>query len=88
MDELITPKHLVYARYTYKNRRVESAPLDPSGNLSSPLVGVTSQPEIDSSLAVAYNWVISPSLVNEARGRFQPHPWRAQFWHHRPAGRE
>jgi hypothetical protein len=70
VDELITPKHLVYARYTYKNRRVESPPYDNNGNLGSPYVGDTSQPEIDSSLAVAYNWVISPSLVNEARGGF------------------
>jgi len=70
VDELITPKHLVYARYTYKNRRVENPPLDPNGNIGSPYIGDTSQPEVDSALAVAYNWVISPSLVNEARGGF------------------
>ncbi len=70
VDELITPKHLVYARYTYKNKRVTNPPTDSSGNISSPLVGTFSSPEVDSALTVAYNWVISPSLVNEARGGF------------------
>jgi len=70
VDEAITPKHLVYARYTYKNRRVVNPPTDSSGNISSPLVGTFNAPEVDSALAVAYNWVISPSLVNEARGGF------------------
>ena len=70
IDELITPKHLVYARYTYKNRRVVNPPTDSSGNISSPLVGTFNLPEIDSALTVAYNWVIGPSLVNEARGGF------------------
>jgi hypothetical protein len=74
IDQLITPKHLVYARYTYKNRRVTDVPRDfpPSGgqggvNPSSPLVGITSKPEIYNALTVAYNWVISSNLVNEAR---------------------
>lgn len=70
IDQVITPKHQVYARYTYKNRRVVNPPTDANGNISSPLVGTFNEPEIDSALAVAYNWVISPSLVNEARGGF------------------
>ena len=70
VDELITPKHLVYARYTYKNRRILTDPQDNSGNPSSPLLGSTSKPEIYNALTVAYNWVISPSLVNEMRGGF------------------
>ncbi len=70
LDQVINSKNLIYARYTYKNRRVVYAPSDPYGNVGSPLVGTTSQPEIDSALAIAYNWVISPSLVNEARGGF------------------
>jgi hypothetical protein len=70
VDEALSPKHLLYARYTYKNRRVVNPPTDSSSNVSSPLVGTFNAPEIDSALAVAYNWVISPSLVNEARGGF------------------
>ena len=64
------PKHLVYARYTYKNRRVVLAPEDGNGNPGSPAPGGTSRPEIYNALAAAYNWVISPSLVNELRGGF------------------
>jgi len=69
IDELISAKHFLFARYTYKNRRVTNAP---GGNSSpaSPLVGETSQPEVDNALTVGYNWIASPSLVNEARGGF------------------
>jgi hypothetical protein len=70
LDENINPKHLVYARYTYKNRRILNIPTDPSGNPGSPLVGDTSSPEVYNALTVAYNWIISPNLVNELRGGF------------------
>ena len=66
MDENINPKNLVYARYTYKNRRVIQVP-DSGG---SPLVGNTSIPEVYNSFTLAYNWIISPTLVNELRGGF------------------
>ena len=64
VDQMISPKHLVYARYTYKNRRVVSAPTD------LPFPGGTSRPEIYNAFAASYNWIISPSLVNELRGGF------------------
>jgi hypothetical protein len=70
VDQMFGPKHLVYVRYTYKNRRVVLAPEDGSGNPGSPAPGGTSRPEIYNALAAAYNWVISPSLVNELRGGF------------------
>ena len=70
VDQMFGPKHLVYARYTYKNRRVVLAPEDGNGNPGSPAPGGTSRPEIYNALAAAYNWVISPSLVNELRGGF------------------
>jgi hypothetical protein len=70
IDQVINSKQLIYARYTYKNRRVSGPPLDSNSNVSSPLVGIYDDPEIDSALAVAYNWMISPTLVNEARGGF------------------
>jgi carboxypeptidase family protein len=70
VDQMFGPKHLVYVRYTYKNRRVVLAPEDGNGNPGSPAPGGTSRPEIYNALAVAYNWVISPSLVNELRGGF------------------
>jgi hypothetical protein len=70
VDQMFGPKHLVYVRYTYKNRRVVLAPEDGNGNPGSPAPGGTSRPEIYNALAAAYNWVISPSLVNELRGGF------------------
>ncbi len=70
VDEQLSSKHLVYARYTYKNRRVLGEPTSNTGSPSSPLVGSTSSPEIDNALTVAYNWIVSPTLFNELRGGF------------------
>lgn len=76
IDEIITPKHTVYARYTYKNRRVTDVPRDypfgggQGGNPSSPLVGNTSKPEIYNALTVAHSWIVSSNVVNEARFGF------------------
>src|SRR5262249_36520199 len=70
VDENISPKHVVYARYTYKNRRLTNYPKDVNGDPGSPAPGGTSLPEIYNSFTGAYNWVISPSLVNELRGGF------------------
>jgi hypothetical protein len=70
VDENISSKHLVYVRYTYKNRRVTNYPKDGSGNPGSPLVGNTSNPEIYNAMTVAYNWVVTPTVVNELRGGF------------------
>lgn len=72
IDEMITSKHFVFVRYTYKNRRLTIAP---GGNVVpptpvSPLVGETSQPEIDNAMTAAHTWIISASLVNELRGGF------------------
>ena len=70
LDQSISPKHLVYVRYTYKNRRITGEQLDPSGNPSTPLLGEVSTPQIYSALAASYNWIVSPSMVNELRGGF------------------
>jgi hypothetical protein len=73
VDQVITPKHMVYARYTYKNRRILDYQRDNfccASNPSSPLLGGVSRPEIYNAMTAAYNWVISPALVNELRGGF------------------
>jgi hypothetical protein len=70
VDENISSKHLVYVRYTYKNRRVTNYPKDSSGGPGSPAPGGTSRPEIYNAFAAAYNWIVSPSIVNELRGGF------------------
>ena len=69
VDEVLTPKHTVYARYSYKNRRVTNYPTI-DGNPGSPLPGVLQNPQIYNSLTIAHSWVVSPSMVNELRGGF------------------
>ncbi len=73
IDQSLGPKHMIFARYTYKNRRITDSERDgygSSSNPSSPLLPSVSRPEIYNSFATSYNWVISPSLVNELRGGF------------------
>jgi len=60
IDEVITPRHLVYARYSYKNKREIDAP-------PAPLTGGISRPGIYNSFAGSYTWLISPALINEFR---------------------
>jgi hypothetical protein len=79
VDENISSKHLVYVRYTYKNRRVTNYPKDGSGNPGSPLVGDTSNPEIYNAFTAAYNWVVTPSVVNELRGGFSTARFGASY---------
>jgi hypothetical protein len=72
IDQSLGPKHFIFARWSYKNRRIEIPQQQgfyPS-NPSTPLLGSVSTPQIYNSFATAYNWVISPTLVNELRGGF------------------
>jgi hypothetical protein len=62
LDQTLSTKQQVYVRMTYKNRRVENTPT------GSALLGPFSQPEIDYAIAGAYNYVITPTIVNELRG--------------------
>lgn len=67
LDQTLTSKQQIYARYTYKNRRVLLAP---GNGLNLPSQGSTSEPQISEALVVAHNWTITPSIINEARGGF------------------
>ncbi|HLG98934.1 MAG TPA: TonB-dependent receptor [Bryobacteraceae bacterium] len=67
LDQMLTSKQLIYARFTYKNRRVLLAP---GNGLNLPTQGSTSEPQISEALVVAHNWTITPSIINEARGGF------------------
>ena len=78
IDEIINSKHSVFIRYTYKNRRVTNYPNFPN-TPGTPLVGETSQPEIDNALTGGYNWIVSPSIVNELRGGFTKFRQNASF---------
>jgi hypothetical protein len=74
VDQMIGSKNLVFARYTYKNRRVTGVPTAPAfanpGTPSLPAVGLNSLPEVDQAMTVAWNYTISPTVVNELRGGF------------------
>jgi Carboxypeptidase regulatory-like domain/TonB dependent receptor len=74
VDQMIGSKNLVFARFTYKNKRVEAVPYAPAfanpGSPSVPTVGENSIPEVDKALTIAWNYTISPTVVNELRGGF------------------
>ena len=74
VDQKISSKQTIYARATYKNRQVESAPAAncpgfcaSSGSAS---LGPFSQPEQDAGFTVAHNYVMKPSLINELRAGY------------------
>jgi hypothetical protein len=64
LDHVINSKMSIFARGTYKIRSIEAVPT------GSPLLGPFSTPEIDFGYTVAYNWIIRPNLIMEARGGF------------------
>ncbi len=68
IDRTLTPHQNIYARYSYKQRNVSTPPTSNASTGGSALIGVFRKPEKDTSLAVAYNYVITPSLLNELRG--------------------
>lgn len=74
IDQTITQNQSIYGRYTFKNRSVEVAPevncVGFCGTSQSPLLGGISEPEQDRGLTVAYNYTITPHVINEFRGGF------------------
>ncbi|HTR36677.1 MAG TPA: hypothetical protein VMH80_12285 [Bryobacteraceae bacterium] len=69
LDQVINSKQTFFVRGTYKTRSVEVAP-SPGGSptpTGSALLGPFSTPEIDFGFSAAHNFVISPTVVNEAR---------------------
>jgi hypothetical protein len=69
LDQYVGTKHQFFARYTYKNKRAFQVPS--SGFASSPYAtaaeGSNSIPEVDQALTVAWNYTISPAVINELR---------------------
>jgi Carboxypeptidase regulatory-like domain len=69
LDQYVGPKHQFFARFTYKNKRASQLP--PSGFFSSPYAsaaeGSNAIPEVDSALTAAWNFTISPTVINELR---------------------
>jgi hypothetical protein len=75
LDQTISGKQSVFARFSYKNRQVTTAP-DASCTFSycqtagSPLQGAYNTPEIDEGMTFAHNYVFTPNLLNEFRGGY------------------
>jgi len=75
LDRTINSKQTVFARFSYKNRQVITAPsatctYSYCAEAGSPLQGGYNTPEIDEGLTFAHNYVISPKLLNEFRGGY------------------
>ena len=69
LDQNLTPKQQVFARFTYKVRQNSLLPCNCSSNNlnGSALGGSVTLPQHYWSLTGAYNWVITPHIVNEFR---------------------
>ena len=74
LDQFISSRQSVFARFSYKNRQVTSPPIVDCVNFcqtsGDPLLGTFNTPEIDEGMTFAYNFSISSSLMNEFRGGY------------------
>jgi hypothetical protein len=75
LDRTISSKQTVFARFSYKNRQVTTAPsaactFTYCAEAGSPLQGGYNTPEIDEGLTFAHNYILSSNLMNEFRGGF------------------
>jgi len=75
LDRTISSKQTIFARFSYKNRQVTTAPsancvFSYCAEAGSPLLGGFNTPEIDEGLTFAHNYIFSTTLMNEFRGGF------------------
>lgn len=75
LDQTLSTKQSMFARFSYKNRQVITAPDVNCGvtfcaTAGGPLQGPINTPEIDEGLTFAHNYVFTPKLLNEFRGGF------------------
>jgi len=75
LDKNISDKQTLFARFSYKNRQVLTAPsaactFTYCAEAGSPLQGAYNTPEIDEGLTFAHNYVFTPQLLNEFRAGF------------------
>jgi hypothetical protein len=66
-DHLFNNNHKVFARYTHKNTARDGTNGSGSYNV---LAGTYSRPINVRNLAGSYNWIVSPSLINEFRAGY------------------
>jgi Carboxypeptidase regulatory-like domain len=75
LDQTISSKQSVFARFSYKNRQITSAP-DTTCTFAfcqtagGPLQGAYNTPEIDEGLSFAHNYIFTPNLLNEFRAGY------------------
>jgi hypothetical protein len=75
IDHTFSSRQSIFARFSYKNREVTTAPntsctFNFCQTAGSPMQGAYDTPEIDEGLTFAYNYVITSSLLNEFRGGY------------------
>jgi Carboxypeptidase regulatory-like domain len=75
IDKNISGKQTLFARFSYKNRQVLTAPSAACtytycAEAGSPLQGPYNTPEIDEGLTLAHNYIFTPHLLNEFRAGF------------------
>ncbi|WP_348262954.1 carboxypeptidase regulatory-like domain-containing protein [Telmatobacter sp. DSM 110680] len=75
LDKNVSDKQSMFARFSYKNRQVITAPsaqctFTYCAEAGSPLQGGYNTPEIDEGLTFAHNYVFKPNLLNEFRAGF------------------
>jgi len=75
LDRTISSRQTIFARFSYKNRQVTTAPsatcvFTYCAEAGSPLQGAYNTPEIDEGMTFAHNFIFSPHLLNEFRGGY------------------
>jgi hypothetical protein len=75
LDRTLSSRQSIFARFSYKNRQVTTAPsaactFTYCAEAGSPLQGAYNTPEIDEGLTFAHNFIFSPKLLNEFRGGY------------------
>ena len=75
LDRTLSTRQSVFARFSYKNRQVITAPSATCvyaycAEAGSPLQGGYNTPEIDEGLTFAHNYIFNQSLLNEFRGGY------------------
>ena len=74
IDQNLSARQSIFARFSYKNRQVVTAPITNCGTSCGTsgdlLFGGFNTPEIDQGLTLAHNFQFSASLVNEFRAGY------------------
>lgn len=75
IDKTISSRQSVFARFSYKNRQIITAPsaacvFTYCAEAGSPLQGGYNTPEIDQGLTFAHNFVLTSALLNEFRAGY------------------